>query len=499
MPTAYSQLVDHFARLYRIEHALTILQWDQLVMMPPGGTEPRTEAIAELSGMHHEFLIEPRIGELLDEAETAEQETDKKISLREMRREYQWAACIPSDLVRAKSRAGSICEHNWRSQRQNNDWRGFLENFREVVNLSRQEAILRKEVCGSTFATPYDALLDLYCTGDSSELLSEIFAELKKELPPLIEEVVEKQAAVALFDEAIYPIEPQKALNRELAAALGFDFTSGRMDESSHPFSTGTRGDHRITTRFREDDFLDALKATAHETGHASYESGLPAAWEGLPAGQACNLSIHESQSLLFEKQLFVSKPFINYFMPIIHRHLSTARDITADQLWRSCTRVQPDLIRIEADELCYPLHIVIRYEIESALINGELEPDALPEAWNQKMHSYLGMSTEGNYKDGCLQDIHWTDGTFGYFPAYTLGAMNGAQIFAAFCRAHGDWQDQFVKGEVQPLRDWLKDKIWSRGSLLESQELLISATGETTNPAHFLNHVRDRYLNERY
>lgn len=499
MSKAYHQLVAHFTRLSRIEHALTVLQWDQLVMMPPGGTGARTEAIAELSGMHHELLVEPRTAELLAKAEATEQDMDRKLSLREMRREYQRAACIPSELVRAKSRAGSVCEHNWRTQRQNNDWHGFLEKFREVVNLSREEARLRQAVCGGRFATPYDALLDLYCTGDSSEMISDIFSVLKKKLPALIEEVVEKQASGAFPTQTIYPIEPQKALNRELAAALGFDFARGRMDESSHPFSTGSRGDHRITTRFRVDDFVDALKATAHEAGHASYESGLPEAWEGLPVGQACNLSIHESQSLLFEKLVFLTIPFLNYFMPTIHRHLHAASDITADWLWRNCTRVQPDLIRIEADELCYPLHIVVRYEIESALINGELEADALPEIWNQKMNSYLGISTEGNYKDGCLQDIHWTDGTFGYFPAYTLGSLNAAQIFAAFRREHCDWQEQFAKGEVQPLRGWLKDKIWSQGSLLESQELLISATGETTNPVHFLNHVRDRYLTERY
>ena len=499
MSYQYQLLEKQFIQLSQLEHALTFLQWDQLVMMPPGGNKARSEAIAELCAIHHGLLVKPEMGELLAEAEATEKDSEVKLSLAEMQREYNLAACLPSDLVKAKSLAGSKCEHGWRTQRQENDWPGFLENFREVVKLSREEAQARQAVDPESFTTPYDALLDLYCTGDSSRMISDIFTVLKNELPQLISEVREKQKMRSNQFEALCSIEAQKKLNRELSTCLGFDFNRGRIDESSHPFSTGALGDHRITSRYRNDNFIDALKSTAHETGHAAYENGLPIRWDGLPLGQARNLSIHESQSLLFEKQIFLSKAFISFFTPTIHTFLPEVRKFSHGQIWQSSTRVRPQLIRVEADELCYPLHVILRYEIEYALINGNLETDDLPEAWSEKTQTYLGLSTDGNFKDGCLQDIHWTDGSFGYFPAYTLGSLNGVQMFAALCREHGDWQEQFARGEIQFVRNWLDDKIWSKGRMLESQQLLVSATGEGTNPEHFLSYIKDRYLNELY
>ncbi len=430
MSSAYEQLQLRFSRLHQIEHALTFLQWDQLVMMPAGGNESRSEAIAELSSLYHEMLTSPEIGELIDKAATGSAGADISASIREMEREYRWATCIPADLVKAKSLAGSRCEHQWRTQRQENDWPGFLKNFKQVVALSREEAQARQYSSDNRFPTPYDAMLDLYCTGDSATFISELFSVLKEKLPPLISEVIEKQAGRTRKFDGPFPVADQKKLNRALAASLGFNFQEGRIDESSHPFSTGGHGDHRITSRYREDDFIDGLKATAHETGHAAYESGLPRQWKDLPIGQARNMSIHESQSLLFEKQLFLSKPYLQYFTPTIHKHLKAAGNHSCEQIWLNSIKVSPSLIRVEADEVCYPLHVIIRYEIESELINGTMEPEYLPEAWDQKMQTYLGLSTGDDYKNGCLQDIHWTDGSFGYFPAYTMGALNGVQIW---------------------------------------------------------------------
>lgn len=497
MSESYKQLEKQFTRLHQLEHALTFLQWDQLVMMPPGGNQSRSESIAELSTTYHESLTSPLIGDLLTQAESEEQRPEHLQSIIEMKREYQWATCIPADLVKAKSLAGSRCEHEWRKQRQENDWQGFLTNFKEVVSLAREEAQARQNGNAHTFPTPYDALLDLYCTGDSSSMISEIFSILKEKLPDLIHDSMEKQAGRAVPMEGRFPVESQKRLNRELASFLGFDLKSGRIDESSHPFSTGDHGDQRITSRFRDSDFIDALKATAHETGHAAYESGLPLQWKNLPVGQARNMSIHESQSLLFEKQIFLSKPLMHHFTQYIHKHLADSRRFDCKQIWLNSIRVQPTFIRVEADEVCYPLHVIIRYEIESALINGTMEPADLPDAWNEGMQTYLGLSTAGNFNDGCLQDIHWTDGSFGYFPAYTLGALNSAQIFAAFRREHTDWQEILGSGEIGVVRDWLAANIWSKGRFLESQELMHSATGEGTNPKYFLAYIRERYLDE--
>ena len=494
MRNAYDGLVEKFRQLARLDHAMTFLQWDQLVMMPPGGNDARGQALAELSAMRHELVTSEKVGELIETARGQLSDPVLQRSLLEMEREYRQAICLPASLVKAQSLAGSTCEHGWRSQRKENDWDGFLVNFREVVKLSREEAQLRQQVEPERFATTYDALLDLYCTGDSSAFIRAQFDKLKRELPPLLEAIMERQQPAPELAGS-YPVEAQKELSEKLMACLGFDFSAGRLDVSMHPFSTGDRGDQRITTRSRDDSFLEALTGTAHETGHASYEAGLPLAWDNLPVGQARNMCIHESQSLFFEKQLFLSRPFINFFTGHIHALLPPTRSFSGDELWRCATRVAPSLIRVDADEVTYPFHVILRFEIESDLINGKIEPEDVPEMWQEKMRHYLGQDTVGNYRDGCLQDIHWTDGSFGYFPSYTLGALNAAQLAAAIRKATPDWQERLGRGEITFLRQWLADNIWSKASTLESQELMVAATGEETNPDHFLAHVRGRYL----
>jgi len=494
----YAQLEEKFRQIAQLDHAVTFLQWDQLVMMPPQGNDSRARAIAELASMRHELLTCDEMGELLQTAGEEITDPAQQRSLMEMEREWRQAACLPTRLVKAQSLAGSTCEHGWRNQRKDNDWPGFLKNFQEVVHLSREEAQLRQEVRPETFVTPYDALLDLYCTGDSSAFIRGIFDTLKDELPQLLGEVLERQQAAPELTGS-YPIEAQKTLNEQLMTCLGFDFSAGRLDVSMHPFSTGDRGDQRITTRFRETDFADGLLGTAHETGHASYEAGLPLEWDDLPVGQARNMCIHESQSLLFEKQLFLSRPFLRFFTPIVHDLLPEARQFNGDQIWQASIRVQPSFIRVEADEVTYPLHVILRFEIESMLIDGKVEPEDIPELWDTKMQQYLGLSTAGNYRDGCLQDIHWTDGSFGYFPSYTLGALNAAQLFAAIKRAHPQWDDLLVNGEVGYIREWLRKNIWSRGSTMESQDIMQAATGEGTSPQYFLAHLRARYLDNAY
>lgn len=500
MTDRYNILVTEFKRLARIDHARTFLQWDHMVMMPPGGNQSRSEAIAELTALRHQFLTSPHLGELIQQAAAAAPDPLQERSLTEMERMYRRAVCLPADLVKAKTLAGSICEHGWRSQREANDWQGFLANFREVVHLARQEAQARSAAEPGRFPTPYDALLDLYCTGDSSSFLAEVFARLKRELPGLVQEVVARQKSKPVVDlHGHYPLADQQQLNRELMLCLGFDFDRGRQDVSAHPFSTGGRGDQRITTRYREGEFLEALLATAHETGHAAYEDGLPEEWDGLPIGLARNMCLHESQSLLFEKQLFLSRPFFSFFSAIIHRLLPATAVHDDAALWTAATRVQPSYIRVEADEVTYPLHVILRYEIESGLINGSLAAEDIPEAWDAKMTEYLGLSTKDNYRDGCLQDMHWSDGSFGYFPSYTIGALNGAQLAAALRASHPDWQDQLAAGKVDFVRNWLRQNIWRKASSMDSQEILKAASGEGTNPVLFLSHLRDRYLEDLY
>ena len=498
MTESYKKLVDHFSKLAQLEHALTFLQWDHMVMMPPGGNNSRSAAIAELTSLHHQQLTSLKTGDLLDEV-TGDTPTEIQ-SIKEMRREYQQAVCLPADLVKAKSLAGSKCEHDWREQRQKNDWTSFLNNFQEVVALARQEAQARFDAATEPLNTPYDAMLELYCAGDSAEFITSIFTHLKSELPRLLQRVMEQQNGNSRPTfTGPYPIQAQKELNQQLMKSLGFNFAHGRMDVSAHPFSTGCRGDQRITTRFCDNGFLNALLATAHETGHASYEDGLPPQWDNLPIGSARNLSLHESQSLLFEKQIFLSTPFLNHFTSFIHKHLPSTDTFSRQQLRNAAISVQPSLIRVEADEVTYPLHVILRFEIEKELINGNVQVEEIPELWDFKMQEYLHLSTKDNYKDGCMQDMHWTDGSFGYFPSYTMGALNGAQFFATIKKTCPDWEERLSKGNISFITKWLQENIWSKASSMDGQEIIATATGEKTNADHFLTHLDERYLQDLY
>lgn len=497
MPAVYQKLVDRFQELHRLDHAMTFLSWDQMVMMPPNGNDARSASIAEIASIRHKLLTSMEVEDWIGEALTLKN-SETSQSILEMQRVWRQAVCLPAELVVAKIKVGSHCEHGWRTQRGENDWEGFLKNFKPVVEISREEAKLRQESAGDNFSTPYGALLDLHCAGDSQSLIDSVFTTLREQLPTLLQQVTEKQKSSSIPAlNGDYPIQQQQALCEELMGVLGFDFQSGRLDKSMHPFSTGVAGDLRITTRYQSNEFVESLNSTAHEVGHACYEGGLPEQWQGLPIGSHRNMCIHESQSLLFEKQIFFSKTFLHFFTAKIHEYLPSSKNVDADTLYKICSRVEPGYIRVEADEVCYPLHVLMRYEIESALINREIEADSLPDIWDEKMQSYLGLSTAGNYKDGVLQDIHWTDGAFGYFPSYTIGAVNGAQIFRALCNDFPDWQERIRAGKLSFVNDWLQEKIWSQGCSLSSQELMKQATGQESSTDDFLAHLETRYLNE--
>ncbi|MFK8079360.1 MAG: carboxypeptidase M32 [Granulosicoccus sp.] len=502
MSQSLSKLEKQFHRIAQIDHATTFLSWDQMVMMPSDGSQPRATAIAELSSMRHELLASDTMGdwleELTDESAGDNIDDSQRAHIAEMRRAWQQARALPARLVHAQVLAGSQCEHGWRSQKAVNDWDGFLKNFQPVVELAREEAQCRQSQRPDDFATPYDALLDLHCAGDSQQLIGRVFEELKQALPELLAQVVDKQSRRTVpVLTGDYPIEQQQALSKHLMSLLGFDFEGGRLDVSLHPFSTGVRGDQRITTRYRSGDFADALQATAHETGHASYESGLPERWQSYPVGSSRNMCIHESQSLFFEKQMCLSRAFVTSFAKSVHKYLPDTRNFTADDLWFGQTVVQPSFIRVEADEVTYPLHVMLRYDIESALINGEIEAHMIPDLWESLLQGYLGLSTGGDHAKGCLQDIHWTDGSFGYFPSYTMGAVNAAQIAATIKAAYPDWQDRFSRGDIEFARTWLRENIWQQGSLLQSQALMAQATGQTSTASFLLKHLNDRYLEE--
>lgn len=490
---AYQALTERFQRLSRLDHLAAIAGWDMQTMMPSGGSDARGEALAELSVMHHEILVQDSTAELIAQAQQESLESDQQANLSEMIRHYTDAALLPTELVEAKALAGSRCEQAWRQQRIENDWQGFQKNLIPVVELSRQEAQLRAQAQGST---PYDALLNLYEPGMTSERLDTLFGELISWLPGLLQQVVAKQPSLtSLPTQRIYPISQQKALAESVMQLLDFNFDHGRLDISAHPFCGGVPTDVRITTRYDTSEFLSALMGVIHETGHARYEQNLPKQWPGQPIALARSTAIHESQSLFLEMQLGRSQSFLRRLHPLICQHLTAATDLSLDELVKQVQHVSPGFIRVDADEVSYPAHVILRYEIERSLINGEVEVSDIPELWDEKMQRYLGISTAGNYRDGCMQDIHWTDGSFGYFPTYTLGAMYAAQLFNSLQQQLPNIEEAITLGELKPIFAWLNQNIWRQGSRYSIDALMQQATGETLNPTWFKQHLERRYL----
>jgi carboxypeptidase Taq len=338
--------------------------------------------------------------------------------------------------------------------------------------------------------------MDGFEPGMTSVEVDRVFGDLKTWLPGLIEQAVQRQSETPAIDPVgPFPLDKQRALSERLVRMLGFDFDAGRLDIATHPFCGGVPEDVRLTTRYREDDFQQALMGTIHETGHGRYEQGRPRDMLGQPVSEARSAAIHESQSLSFEMQLGRSRGFIGLLAPMLVEAFGPQPAFEPDNLYRLSTRVARGLIRVDADEATYPAHIILRYEIERALIEGEIEPKDIPALWDEKMMALLGLDTRGDYKDGPLQDVHWPAGMFGYFPSYSLGAMYAAQWFATMRRQTPDLDARIAAGDLAPVFDWLRDNIWTHASKPTTTELTLAASGEALNPAHFRAHLERRYL----
>jgi carboxypeptidase Taq len=421
--TPYVQLEACFAELHQIGHAQAMLYWDEAVMMPRGGGPARGEALAALAVLSHRALTAPQVGDLLDRAEgsSAQLNERQRANLRAMRRMHIRAVPVTEALAHAMQIAASACEQTWRVARAENDWNAVAGSLSEVLRLAREEAA----ALGDTLKLePYDALLDSYEEGTRAAVVTQLFVDLKGFLPDMIDRVLGRQGE-ALPLPGPFPKARQRALGVEMMRTLGFDFDHGRLDVSHHPFCGGVPDDTRITTRYSENDFLESLMAVLHETGHALYQQGLPAEWRRQPVGDCLGAAVHESQSLFVEMQVSRGRAVMEFAAPHIRQHLNGQQGNdawAADNLHAHSIRVSRGYIRVDADELTYPLHIILRFELERALIAGELDVADIPQAWNERMTRYLGLSTDGNFKDGCMQDVHWFSGLFGYFPTYTLG-----------------------------------------------------------------------------
>jgi carboxypeptidase Taq len=496
MPASpYSQLEQEWRRLHAFHGALALLRWDAAVMMPRGSADVRGEQLAALETEHHALLTAPRITRILDRAQANAQSLEdwQLANLREMRRQRDHAIAIPVSLISRLARATARAEVAWADARRQNNFPLFAPHLEEVVHLVRDKAALLGQALG---LPPYYALMDEFSPGLSPADVDTIFKALSRRLPGLIREVLaQQQERPVLPISGKFTLTKQRALVVEVMRAIGFPFDRGRLDESEHPFTEGVPGDIRVTTRFDETDLLSGLFGALHESGHAMYDLGLPQEWRDQPVGRDRGMTLEESQALLLEMVVGRSRAFAQYLRPLLEKHFGVSGPAwEPDNLYRRFTQVKRSLIRVDADELTYPLHILLRYDLEKKLLAGELAVRDLPEAWSSGMEQRLEVRPTGA-ADGCLQDIHWALGSFGYFPAYALGAVIAAQLWE---RLHADLpevEQQIGRGDFSGLFGWLRERVHSLGAKVTVKELMKHATGQPLSANASLRYLEAKYL----
>jgi carboxypeptidase Taq len=491
VPAPVQDLLDRWADIAALGSAAAVLGWDQETYMPAKGQAARGKALSVLAGIRHERLTDPGLLAAIEgAAEHAERGTMLEAQVREARRSVIRATAVPEDLARRIAEHESQALASWQAARADDDFAAFEPDLTEMIALVQEKAAAY--VAAGIADTPYDSLLDEFEPGATEAQLVPLLGSLRDELSPIVKAVADSGVAV---DESpargAFPAAAQESFGRIVAQAIGYDFDAGRLDESTHPFTTefGVH-DVRITWRWEDDDFRPGLFGIMHETGHALYEQGIAADLEGTPAGNAVSLGIHESQSRLWENLVGRSRSFWEWALPHFHQAFPDKSDVTVDQLMPTLHTVRPSLIRVEADEVTYNLHVVARFEIERALFAGDVEVADLPELWADTYEQLLGVRPP-SAADGVMQDIHWAMGAFGYFPTYTLGNLVNAQLFEAARRDLGDLDGQFRTGEFGPLLGWLRDRIHRHGRRFGAAELIERVTGRPLDSSAFLRHVR--------
>ncbi|KAB1192526.1 carboxypeptidase M32 [Haloferax sp. MBLA0076] len=487
--SAYDQLLTKYNRIANVENAGGILSWDQQVMMPDAGTPARSQQMSALSALSHELLTDDEFGELLEAAEADDPTDEQSDVLRELRRDYERAVRVPNDLVEQISAAASEAIPAWKEAKANDDFETFAPHLEKHVELKRQYA---EHI--DPDRDPYEVLFEDYEPCLPLEQAEEILDEVREVLVEMIADIRESDVELAVDAfEGEFPADEQEELVRDALSTLGYPWDRGRLDTAPHPFSSGTQFDARVTTRYDESDPLGSLFSTIHEFGHALYTLGLPDEHYATPLGEDRNLSVHESQSRLWENHVGRSRAFWQHFLPTFTEHFSDV-DATVEEAYEAANQVYEDnLIRVEADELTYHLHIVIRFELERALISGDLAVADVPEAWNEKYEEYLGIRPETD-SEGCLQDIHWAYGNFGYFPTYSLGSIMSAQLFAAAEDDIENLDEKISNGEFADLREWLRENVHQHGRRYETNDLVKRATGADFTADDFLDYVESKY-----
>ena len=497
----YQQLMEKFKNIVVFQSAVSVLHWDMETKMPPKGIMLRSQQMALLSQIGHKMMTDPEIGKLIDEImKHPEYESLNQIQKRNVyliKKEYDEQTALPEKLVVETARQRTITTDVWKKAKAAKNFSMFKPELEKLFELRKEAAEILMDV--KKTPTPYDALIDIFEPKMTSEMITRIFNKLRDGLTSLIEKCLSSPIKPdTSFLKRRIPIDTQRKIAVELARFIGYDVESkeagGRIDETEHPFTTGYYHDVRITTHYYEDNWSSAVFSVLHEGGHALYEQNLPAEWIYQPVGTACSSGFHESQSRFVENVVGRSREFWTYFLPKLNALTGNAfADIDLDTFVRGINEVKPSKIRIEADEVTYCLHIIIRFEIERDLFAGKIAVEELPQVWNEKYEKYLGVKIE-NDSEGVMQDTHWASGLFGYFPSYALGNIYSGQLLAKMQKDIPEWKTQLAEGNFKQIKQWLIKNVHSYGNLYDPADLIRIITGEEINVEHYL-----RYLNEKY
>lgn len=498
MPTLqhqYDELISELKQISLLESCASVLSWDRETYMPAGGAELRSEQVSLLAGLKHQRATSPRLGELLDElsqADFGDEHSPQNANIREAKRDYDRVTKLPQRLVEELSRVSALSQHSWSSAKDSNDFAAFQPWLKQIIDLKREQAACLQKSDG----TLYDALLDLYEPGMTTQQVQTTFKLLRDELVPLVAKIADSSTKP---DQAIvtrlYDVDAQRQFSKQMAGEIGFDFNRGRIDVSAHPFCSGFGpGDCRLTTRYDDHFFNMAFFGTLHEAGHGMYEQGLVEEHAGTPMGTSVSLGIHESQSRMWENLVGRSASFWKHSFPQAQKYFPQAlKGVLQDQFYGAINVAEPSLIRVEADEVTYNLHIMLRFELEQRMISGDLEADQIPEAWNETFKQYLGITPDDDTQ-GCLQDVHWSAGYIGYFPTYALGNIFASQFFEAAGKELGNLDEMFARGEFAPLKQWLNKNIHAKGQQYSASELVEVVTGNKFSAKAMVAHLKQKY-----
>ncbi len=489
---SYQTFLKAVHELYYLRTVAGLLSWDQETMMPSKGAEARAKQLALISSLHHERLTSPRFGELLSKLQAESLDPDTEAIVREMARDYHRAVKVPTRLVEEMTETTSLAYDVWTRARQEADFKTFVPWLEKIFALKKEEARylgFEKNL--------YDAHLDDYEPGLTASMAETLFAELREKVVPLAEHATSKgeNPNDGAWLKGRYPQNLQERFGREIVTAMGLNWDAGRLDISPHPFCGGA-GPHdvRMTTRYSENDFMSSLFGMIHEAGHALYEQGLNGRYFGTPLCDTVSLGIHESQSRLWENQIGRSREFWEFWFPRFKDTFpEQTRELDLDDFYLAINRVRPSLIRIDADELTYNLHIILRFEVEKAVFEDQITVKDLDAIWNEKMKEYLGV-VPSNSAEGVLQDVHWSSGLVGYFPTYVLGNLYGAQFYNQTNKEIPDLKDQIRAGNLRPLTGWLREKIHRHGRRYSAAQLVENVTGEPPNADYFVKYLEEKF-----